>query len=94
MIYSVLSFFTFLHFYNLVFSFIFPESYFFSIYFPSKKGIKISESKYPPQVPAKTHICHDVLCTFQLVCCRHNKQSLHDIELFTEAVYHNAERND
>ena len=40
------------------------------------------------------HICHDVLCTLQLICCRHDKQSLHDIELFTDAIDHTAERND
>ena len=35
-------------FHNLVFLLFFQKAIFFSIYFPIKTGIKISESKYPP----------------------------------------------
>ena len=95
MIYSVLSFFEFLHFYNLLFSFIFPESkFFFSIYFPSKKVINISESKIPPKF-LQRHIYVTMFYVHYNSYVADMINNLYMIrELFTDAIDHTAERND
>ena len=51
MTYRVLSFFKFLHFHNLVFLLFFQKAkFFFSIFFPIKKGIKIQRVNIPPKL--------------------------------------------
>ena len=60
-------------------------------YMSQQFSLKYTNSR---NVSAKTHIGHDIPCTSQLASCRLDKQSLCDIQLFTNAIDHTAERND